>query len=139
MEDLTTRLSPSSLRLVSFRYDTTNGHTQTMFGTTSTRSGMERSFVMMALQNAGRHAIQSRVSAPFRRFITNSVMENGSRLPNSDAAVRWRQRFNNLTSNVGYSTSFARYPLPLPAHADPHAETQQMYRDQQHQEFWLTL
>ena len=24
---------------------------------------------------------------------------------------------------------------PLPAHADPHAETQQMYRDQRHQEF----
>ena len=24
---------------------------------------------------------------------------------------------------------------PLPAHADPHAKTQQMYRDQQHQEF----
>ena len=100
------------LRQVSFKYDTTSGHTPTMFATTSTRPSMERSFVIMALRNAGRDAIQSRVSAPFRRFTTNSVMENGSRLPNTDAAVRWRQRFNSRKSNVGHSTSFAGYPLP---------------------------
>ena len=112
MEDPTTRLSPLSLRPVSFRYDTTSGHIPTMFATTSTKSGMERSFVIMALRNVGRHAVQSRVSATFRRFITNSVIENESRLPNTDAALRWRQRFSNRRSNVGYSTSFARYPLP---------------------------
>ena len=111
VEDLTTRLSPSSLRPVSFKYDTTSGHTATMFATTSTRPGMERSFVMMALRNAGQDATQSRVSARFRPFTTNSVMGNGPRLPNTDAAVHWRQRFNSRRSNVGYSTSFELYPL----------------------------
>ena len=112
MENLTTRLFPSSLRPVSFKYDTTSGHTPAMFATTSTRPGMERSFVKMALRNAGRDVIQSLVSAPFRRFTTNSVVENGSRLPNTDAAVRWMQRFYSRRPNVGYSTSLARYPLP---------------------------
>ena len=111
-KDLTTRPSPSSFRLVSFRYDTIKGHTPTMFATTSTRPGIERSSVMMALRNAGREAIQFRVSAPFKRFTTNSVSENGSRLPKTDEAVRWRQRFNSRRSNEGYSTSFAWYPLP---------------------------
>ena len=83
-----------------------------MFATTSTRYGIDRSFVMMALRNAGREAIQSRVSAPFKRFTTNCVSENGSRLPKRDAAVRWRQRFNNRRSNVGYSISFSWYPVP---------------------------
>ena len=108
LEDLTIRLSPSSLWPVSFKYDTTSGHTPTMFATTSTRSGIERSFVRMAVRNAGRDAIQFLASAPFRQFTTNSVIENGSRLPNTDAAVRWRQRFNSRRSNVGYSTSSAR-------------------------------
>ena len=111
-KDLTTRLSPSSFRPVSLRYDTIKGHTPTMFATTLTNSGIGKSFVMMALRKAGREAIQSRVSAPFRRFTTNSINENGSKLPNTDEAVRWRQRFNNRRSNVGYSTSFACYPLP---------------------------
>ena len=106
MEDFTTRLSPSSLRPVSFRYDTTNGHTPTIFATTSTRPAME-----MAFRNAGRDVIQSRVSAPFKQFTTNSVNENGSRLPNTDAAVCLRQRFISWRSNVGYSTSLARCPL----------------------------
>ena len=112
MNYFTTRLSPSSLWPVSSRYDTTNGHAPTMFATTSSRPGMERSLVKMALRNAGRDAIQSRASAPFKRFITNSVIENGSRLPNTDAAVRWRQHSNKRRSNVGQSLSFARYPLP---------------------------
>ena len=30
----------------------------------------------------------------------------------TDAAVRWRQRFSSRRSNVAYSTSFARCPLP---------------------------
>ena len=64
MEDFTTRLSPSTLWPVSFRYHTTSGHTPKIFATTSTRLGMERSLVMMALRNAGSGAIQSRVSAP---------------------------------------------------------------------------
>ena len=58
-----------------------------MFATTSTRPRMETSFVMMALRNAGRDAIQSRVSAPFKQMTTKSVMEVGFRLPNTDAEV----------------------------------------------------
>ena len=110
VESPTTRLTPSSLGPVSFLYDTTNSHTLIMFANTSTRPGVERSFVMMALRSAGRDAIQSRVSAPFKRFFTNYVIENGSRLPNTDAAFRWI--FSSWRSNVGYSTSLARYPLP---------------------------
>ena len=106
------KTNPSSLWPVSFKYDTISGHTPTMFAITSTRPGMERSFVIMALRNAGRDAIHSLVSAPFRRFTTNSVMENGSRLPNTDAAVHWRQRFKTRRSKMVYSTSFERYPLP---------------------------
>ena len=87
-KDLTTRLSPLSLRPVSLRYDTIKGHTPTMFATASTRPGMDRSFLTIALRKAGREAIQSRVSAPFNRFTTNSVKENGSRLPKTDGAVR---------------------------------------------------
>ena len=111
-KDLTTRLSPSSLWPVSLRYDTIKGHTPTMFATTSTRPGMDRSTLMIALRKAGQKAIQSRISAPFKRFTTNSVSDNGSRLPKTHEAVRWRQRFNSRRSNVGYSTSFAWYPLP---------------------------
>ena len=111
-KDLTTRLSPSSFRPVSLRYDTIKRHTPTMFATTSTRPGMDSSLVMMSLRKAGREAIQSRVSAPFRRFTINSVSENGSRLPKTEEAVRWRQRFNSRRSKVGYSISFVWYPLP---------------------------
>ena len=111
-KDLTTRLSPSSFRPTSLRYDTIKGHTPTRFATTSTRPGMDSSLVMMALRKAGREAIQSRVSAPFRRFTINSVSENGSRLPKTHEAVRWRQRFISRRSNVGYSTNFDWYPLP---------------------------
>ena len=89
----TTRLSPSYLRPVSFRYDTTYGRTPTIFATTSTRLGIETSFVILAFRKAGRDAIQFRVSAPLKQFITNSVIKNGSRLPNTDVAVRWGQRF----------------------------------------------
>ena len=110
--DLATRLSPSSLRPDSLRYDTIKGHTQTMFANTLTNSGIDRLFMMITLRNAGLEANQSRVSAPFKRFTTNSASENGSRLPKTEEAVRWRQRFNNGISNVGYSTSFAWYPLP---------------------------
>ena len=111
-KDLTTRLSPSSFRPVSLRYDTINGHTPTTFATTSMSSGIDKSWVMMALRKAGREPIQSRVSAPFRRFTINSVIENGSRLPKTHEAVRWRQRFISRRSNVGYSTNFDWYPLP---------------------------
>ena len=111
-KDITTRLSPSSLRPASLRYDTIKGHTPTMFATTSTRPGMDRSFVLIALRKTGREAIQSRVSAPFKRFTTNSVSEKWSSHPKTDEAVRWRQRFKNRRSNVGYSTSSAWYPLP---------------------------
>ena len=111
-KDLTTRLSPSSFRPVSLRNDTINGQTPTMFATTLTSPGIDKSWVMMALRKAGRVAIQFLVSAPFRRFTRNSVSENGSRLPKTDEAVRWRQRFKSRRSNVGYSINFVWYPLP---------------------------
>ena len=111
-KEITTRLSPSSFRPVSLRYDTIKGHTPTIFATTSTRPGMDSSLLMMAFHKAGREAIQSRVSAPFRRLTKNSVSENGSRFPKTEEAVRWRQRFNSRRSKVGYSTSFVWYPLP---------------------------
>ena len=111
-KNLTTRLSPSSLRPVSLRYDTIKGNTPTMFATTLTSSDIDKSWVMMALRKAGREAIQSQVSAPFRRFTINSVSENGSRLPKTNEAVRWRQRFISRRSNVGYSNSFVWYQLP---------------------------
>ena len=62
---------------LSFRYDNTNGHTPTIFATTSIRPGVERSFVMTAFRNAGRDAMQSRVSPPLERFITNCVIDTG--------------------------------------------------------------
>ena len=111
-KDLTTRLSPSSFRPVSLRNDTINGQTPTMFATTSTSPGIDKSWVMMALRKAGRAAIQSLVSAPFRRFTRNSVREKRSRLPKTDEAVRWRQRFKSRRSNVGYSINFVWHPLP---------------------------
>ena len=100
-EDLSTKLSSSTLRPVSFKYDTTNGHNPTIFATTSTGPGMQGLFLMMAFRNAGRDAIQSLISALLKWFTANSVIENGSRLPNTDAAVRWRQRFISGRSNVG--------------------------------------
>ena len=145
MEYFTIKLSPSSLPPVSFRYDTTNGHTPTMFATTSTRPGMERLFAIMAFRNAGRDAIQSRVSEAFKRFITNSVIEIGSGLPNIDAAVRWRQRFSSKNQIRGYprASHGVHFPdslkMPLPEHVDHHAQTQQIHMDQQHLEFWPEL
>ena len=88
MENLTTILSPSSSRPVFLMCDTTNGHTPKIFATKAPRPDMERSFVLMAFRNTGRDAIQSRVSEPVKQFTTNSVPENGSNLPNTDAAVR---------------------------------------------------
>ena len=137
-KDLTTRLSPSSFRPVSLRNDTINGQTPTMFATTSTSPGIDKSWVMMALRKAGRAAIQSLVSAPFRRFTRNSVSENGSRLPKTDQAVRWRQTLQKPQINVGYSINFAWYPLPKylqtprPAREDLHEVTQQQRQGQQH-------
>ena len=112
MEVLTTRLFPSSLRSVFFQCDTTTDNAQILIATTSTRPGMERLFVMMAFHNAVQDAIQSRVSAPFKRFTTSYVIENGSRLPGTEGAVSWRQRFINRGSNVWNSPSLAPYPHP---------------------------
>ena len=141
-EDFTSRLSPSSLWPVSFRYATTNGHTPTILATTSARPGMERSFLMMAFRNAGKDAIHSRVSAPLKRFNTNSAIENGLGLRNTDAAVPWRQRFINGEIKCGVLHQLATVPIhfadslqkPLPERADLHAATQQMHLDQQHSE-----
>ena len=133
---------PSFSRPVCFRYDTTSGHTPTMFATTSTRHGMERSFVKMALRNAGRDVIHSRIFAPFTRFITNAVFENGSWLPNTEqlfaggnASVTGDEMWGIPRASCG--TPFPNsLKKPLPTHADPHLETQQMYRVQQHPDFW---
>ena len=140
-KDLTTRLSPSPFRPVSLRYDTIKGHTPTMFATTSTRPGMDSSLVMMTLRKAGREAIQSWVSATFRRFTKNSVSENGSRLPKTNEAVRWRQRFISRRSNVGIQLvlSGTRFQdnsrMPRLAQEDLREETPQHLRDQLHPEF----
>ena len=64
-EDFTTRLWPSSFRLVSLRYGMINGQTPMISTTTSTRCGMVKSFVRMALLRPGRDDFQSRVTAPF--------------------------------------------------------------------------
>ena len=68
---------------------------------------------MRTFRSAGQDTIQSRVSAPSKRFATVSVIENGSRLPNTEAAVRLRQRFSSQRSNVGYSMSLAKNPSRL--------------------------
>ena len=112
MEDFTRRLFPTTFWQVSFRYDTTSGHTPMMLGTTLTRPGIDKALVMMAFRNAGLDAIQSRVSASHKRLTTNSVFENCSGLPNTNAANRRRQGLNNWRPNVGYSTSLAWYALP---------------------------
>ena len=85
--DHTTRLSPLSFRPVSFRNATIKGHTPTILATTSMISGIARRLVKMAFFSAGREAIQSRLSAPFDLFTMNSVMEYGSRVPNTLNAV----------------------------------------------------
>ena len=95
MEDLTTRLFPSSLRPVSFRYDTTTGSTSTKIATKSTRPGMDRSFVLMAFGKTGRDAIQSWVSVPFKRSTTNSFIEKVSRLANRE----WQSAGGNAASS----------------------------------------
>ena len=61
-EDLTTRLSPSSLPPVYFNYDTINGHTPMILATTSTKWGIPKSLVKMAFLWAGRADIQARDS-----------------------------------------------------------------------------
>ena len=53
-EDLTTTLSPSSLRPVSFKWETINGHTPMMLATKSTRWGIIKSLYRMAFFRAGR-------------------------------------------------------------------------------------
>ena len=85
--DLTTRLSPLLFRPVSLRKATINGHTPTILATTSRSSGIARRPVKMAFFSAGREAIQSRLSAPFSLLTINSVIEYGSKVPKTLAAV----------------------------------------------------
>ena len=116
-----------------------------MFATTLTSSGIDKAWVMMALRKAGREAIPSRNSAPFRRFTINSVSENGSRLPKTNEAVRWRHRFLSRRSNVGFQlvlsgTQFQDSSrMPQLAHEDLCEATPQQHRGQQHPEFCLKL
>ena len=64
-KDLTTRQAPLSLRPISSRYETINGHTPMMLATMSNKCGILGSFVRMAPLREGRDATQSRVSTPF--------------------------------------------------------------------------
>ena len=58
-----------------------------MLLTTSTSPGKERSPVSIALCKNCLDCIQSRCSAPLRRVTMNSVIENGSSVPNTTEAV----------------------------------------------------
>ena len=100
-EDLTTRLSLSSLRPVSFKLETINGHTPMLCSTTSTRWGKTKSFVKMAFLRAGREVIQSRVSALFSRLTITSAMASPSKKPNTLEAVPCKQSLNERRSKVG--------------------------------------
>ena len=62
--------------------------------------------------------------APFSRFLTNSVTKIWSRLPNTEAAVLWRQHFNTGDQMWGIlqASHGTRFPdswqKPLPAHVE---------------------
>ena len=109
---LTTTLSPSAWRPVSFRKETIKGHTSIMLATTSNRWRILKSLVRMAFFRVGREDVQSPVSAPFSRLMMNSVSASPSKLPNALEAVRCKHRSNRRRSNNGDSISFCRYPLP---------------------------
>ena len=53
MEDCTTRLSAPSVWPVSFKYDTTIGHTSAIFATTSTKPGLRRCVCNNRLSQSG--------------------------------------------------------------------------------------
>ena len=88
------------------------GHTPTMFLTTSTSDGIDSSPVMMARRGLERDIIQSRCSAPFRRVTINSVIEKGSKDPNTEEETFCKHRFKRRRSKMGYSTSLCVYPFP---------------------------
>ena len=98
-EELTKRLSPSSLHHVSFKEETIKGHTPMMLA--STRWGIHKSLVKMAFLRARREDIQSRVSALFSQLTINSVMANPSKLLNTVEAVHCKQRLNERRSKLG--------------------------------------
>ena len=140
VEDHTTRLSPSSLRPVSFKYDTISGHTPTRFATTSTRPGVERWFVMVALPKSGQDAIQSRVLHP-----SDDLPRTLSWKIGPDSQTRMQSFAGGNVSRTGdqiwgtlRASPGTHFPdslqKPLLAHVDPHAETQRTCRDQQHQQ-----
>ena len=81
-----TRLSPPSFFPVSFRYEPMSGHTPMMLLTTSRRPGRERSPVSMAMRGDCLDCIQSGRSAPFNRLTKNSVIEKGSKVPETTNA-----------------------------------------------------
>ena len=78
-ENFTTRLLPSSSRLVCFRNETISGCTPMMLTTMSTRWGVPKSFFTMAFFRAGQDSIQSRFAVPFSRFTKNSVIAKPSK------------------------------------------------------------
>ena len=100
-EDLTTKLSPLSLRPVSFKYEKINGHTPMMLATTSTRLGLTKSLVRMAFFRVAREDIQSRVSAPFSRLTMKSVLASPSKLSKTLEAVRCKHHLNRRRSKNG--------------------------------------
>ena len=109
-EDFTIGLSPLSRCPVSLKYDICQS--PITFATTSITWGMLKCLLMIALERAGREAIQSQFSASVSLLRTHSVIQNGYRLPNKLEAVHCRQRLNNRITRVFYSTNFCRYPLP---------------------------
>ena len=141
MEDLTTRLSPSSLQSVFFRYDTTHGHTPTILATTSTRPGVERSFIKMVLRTAGQNAIQSQVSAPLSGSPQIKSLRTGpssqtqtEQFTGGNASSAGDQMWG--TPRAWHGTHFPSSLQKLPPEfADLHLETQEMHLDQQHSEF----
>ena len=111
-EIFTTKLSPSSFRRVSLKFDTINAHTLKMFATMSTRWSVLESFVRMDLMRAEWKAIQSRDLAFFSQLKKNSVIENTFKLPKALEAVRCKHCLNKWRLKVRYMTVFQRYPMP---------------------------
>ena len=84
-----------------FEVKTMSGQTLMLLLTTSNSPGRGRSPVSIALRKDCLDCNQSRCSAPLRLVAMNSVIENGSSVPNTVEAVFCRQRWSNLTSKVG--------------------------------------
>ena len=93
------------------RYNTMSGQTPTMLAT-STSDGICSSFVMITRRKLECEMIQSWCSAPLRRLMMNSLIEKGSKQPNTDDATFWRHPFSSRKTKIWYSINLSAYPLP---------------------------